>query len=272
MTVIDFHIHVAPPESFTPWVQDFFRRRNPAYYERFSGGVSQADLLAYLDVQGVDRAVLLSEYAPLASGVIPNELTADLCRGTDRLIPFGALDMASSEPPEAQADRLVSDLGVRGFKMLPSYARYWPDDERLFPFYERVQAAGLPLLFHTGTSLFRGTRIKYADPLLLDDVADAFPDLSIVMAHGGRPFWYDRARWMLTRHANVSVDITGMPTARLPELFPNLEARSDRFVYGSDWPGTGEMAPLLAAVRALPLSDDAKTRILSGNAERLLGL
>jgi predicted TIM-barrel fold metal-dependent hydrolase len=270
MKVIDFHIHVAPPDHFTPWVQAFFQKNNPAWFERFSGSVRAEDLLEYLDGQGVDRAVLLSEYAPKASGVIPNEYTAGICRGTDRLIPFGSVDLGSSESVEEQARRAVEDLGVRGFKMLPSYARFWPGEERLFPLYRIAGEKGLPVIFHTGTSLFRGTRVKYADPLLLDEVADAFPDLKIVMAHGGRPFWYDRARWMLSRHENVTVDITGMPVPRLPELFPGLEARAERFLFGSDWPGAGEIRPRIEAVRALPLSDEAKEKILFRNAERLL--
>jgi predicted TIM-barrel fold metal-dependent hydrolase len=267
---IDFHIHVAPAGNFTPWVQEFFKENNPRYFGKFSKGVDQKDLIGYLDSQGVDMAVLLSEYAPKSSGVIANEYTAALCRGTDRLIPFGALDLESPEIPSTQLRRAVEDLGVRGFKMLPSYARYWPNDEKLFPFYEAAMALRIPLLFHTGTSLFRGTRVKFADPLLLDDVADEFPDLSIVLAHGGRPFWYDRTRWMLARHPNVHVDITGMPTGRLLDIFPGLEDKADRFVFGSDWPGSGEISPKIEAVRSLGLSPEAEDMILHRNAERLL--
>ncbi len=267
---IDFHVHAAPPGNFTPWVREYFRKNNPGFFDRFSSGVRRDDLLTYLDSQGVEKAVLLSEYAPKTSGVIPNEFTAELCRGTDRLIPFGAVDLDSHESPEEQFEKAVGTLGIRGFKMLPSYARYWPGDERLYPFYALAQGAGLPVMFHTGTSLFRGSRVKYADPLLLDEIADEFRDLPIVMSHGGRPFWYDRARWMLSRHPNVYIDVAGMPIEKLPSLFPNLAAKADRFLFGSDWPGTGDVGAHIGAVRSLGLPAEAEEKILRGNAERLL--
>ncbi len=271
MGAIDFHLHVAPPGNFTPWVQEYFRSNNPGFFGLFAGGVDRGKLVAYLDSQGVEKAVLLSEYAPLTSGLIPNEFTADLCRGSDRLVPFGAVDLDAHETPEAQLERAVGSLGMRGMKMLPSYARYWPADPRLMPFYGLAQEMGIPVMFHTGSSLFKGSRIKYADPLLLDEIADEFPRLVIVMSHGGRPFWYDRARWMLARHENVHIDIAGMPTRKLPALFPGMEARSDRFIFGSDWPGTGDIRPAIVAVKSLGLAAGAEERILRGNAARLLG-
>jgi len=270
--VIDIHIHLGAASCFTPWVQDFFGRHNPVYREQFRQEVNLDRFLAYLDEQGVDRAVLLAEYAPLTTGCVPNEFVAELCRRTDRLVPFLALDMDLEEDLLVQARYALDDLGACGFKMLPSYVRYWPADEKLFPFYALAQQRGVPLLFHTGSSVFPGSRIKYADPLLLDDVADAFPDLTLLLAHGGRPFWYDHARWMVSRHPNVHIDITGMPTRRLVEIFPSLENRADRFFFGSDWPGTGDIRPHVEDVLALPLSDGAKEKILYGNAARLLGL
>jgi len=127
-------------------------------------------------------------------------------------------------------------------------------------------------MFHTGTSIFKGTRIKYADPLLLDDVAEEFPDLTILMEHGGRPFWYDRAAWLISRHRNMYIGIAGIPVRKLPQLFPNLEKYSDRFLFGSDWPSMPDVKGLIDRVLALPYADETKERILHGNAERLLGI
>ena len=177
-----------------------------------------------------------------------------------------------AEDGEWSSVELASErLGIRGFKLLPSYQHFYPNDRALYPFYEYVQSLGMPIMFHTGTSIFHGTRIKYADPLLLDEVADDFPRLNIIMEHGGRTFWYDRAAWLVSKYGNMHIGIAGIATRHLPRFFPRLEQFSDRFVFGSDWPGFADIKGLIDRVCALPYSDETKERILYRNAERLLG-
>ena len=272
MRVLDFHTHVGTRHDWTPWVIDFFERNNPAYCEKFADAITPEGLLEYLDGQGVDTAVVLSEYAPESTGIVTNEFTSGFCRGSERLIPFGSVCLYEGAAPAEQAELAIRELGVRGFKMLPTYAHFYPNDPGLFPFYEVLRDAGVPVQFHTGTSVFRGSRVKYGDPLLLDDVADAFPTLRIVLDHGGRPFWYDRAAWMLLRHANVYIGITGIPAKQLLDHFPKLESFADRFIFGSDWPGAGNIDSLIEKVAGLPLRSSTIEAILWGNGARLLGL
>jgi predicted TIM-barrel fold metal-dependent hydrolase len=272
MRVLDFHIHVGTRRHWTAWVIDFFRKNNPSYYEKFVDAITPEGVLEYLDSQGIEKAVILSEYAPECSGVVTNEFTAEFCRRSDRLIPFGSVSLYSEASPAEQADRAIRELGVRGFKMLPTYAHFYPNDPKLFPFYEILRDAGVPVQFHTGTSVFRGSLVKYGDPLLLDDVADAFPTLKIILDHGGRPFWYDRAAWMLLRHSHVHIGITGIPAKQLLTHFPKLESFADRFVFGSDWPGAGDIALLIEKVSGLPLQPSTIEAILWGNGARLLGI
>ena len=272
MRVIDFHLHVGTREHWNPWVMEFFRQQNPTYTSLFSERITPEGLIPYLKAQGVDRAVVLSEYAPKATGVVTNEFTSAFCANHEELIPFGAPCLYSDVPLPEQAERAVKELGMRGFKMLPPYARFYPNDPALFPFYEAVADLGVPIQFHTGTSIFKGTRIKYGDPLLLDDVADEFPHLKIVLDHGGRPFWYDRAGWMITRHPNVSIGITGIPAKRLLEVFPQLPAYPDRFIFGSDWPGVPDIRSFAERIQRLPLKEDVIERFLWKNAAELLGL
>lgn len=272
MRILDFHIHVGTRFNWTPWVIDYFKQHNPAYYDRFVDAITPEGVLEYLDSQGVETAVMLSEYAPACTGTVPNEFTSDFCRNSDRLIPFGSVCLYEGAAPAEQAESAIRELGVRGFKMLPTYAHFTPNDPHLFPFYEVLRDAGIPVQFHTGTSIFRGSLVKYGDPLLLDDVADAFPTLQIVLDHGGRPFWYDRAAWMLLRHSNISIGITGIPAKQLLTHFPKLESFADRFIFGSDWPGTGDIRPLIEKVAALPLSPGALEAIFWNNGARLLGL
>ncbi len=272
MPVIDFHLHVGTRDNWNPWVMDFFAQNNPNYTEKFSETVTPQGIVDYLAEQEIDRAVVLSEYAPDATGVVTNEFTAQFCAGHDQLIPFGSPCLYDETPPAEQAEHALKNLGVKGFKMLPTYAHFYPNDPALFPFYEVCRDAGVPLQFHTGISLFKGARIKYGDPLLLDDVADQFEDLTIVLDHGGRSFWYDRANWMIGRHENVYIGLTGVPAKQVPRIFPNIDRLPDRFIFGSDWPGVSDIAPYVERFRRLPLPPETIDLILYGNAARLLGL
>jgi hypothetical protein len=273
MKVIDFHVHPATFQHWKPEVMAFFRENNPGYFDQFPAGPDPEGIVAHFASQGVTQLVVLAEYAPKCTGVVTNEAIAGFCRDHQELIPFASISLEAEASYVDQARHAVEVLGMKGFKLLPSYQHFSPNDPSFFPFFDYVQSQRLPVMFHTGSSIFRGTRIKYADPLLLDDVADEFPELTIIMEHGGRPFWYDRAAWLITRHRNVHIGIAGIATRHLPRYFPNLERYADRFLFGSDWPAVPlDVAGLISRVLALPYSDDTKAAILHGNAERLLGI
>src|SRR5947208_3300402 len=126
----------------------------------------------------------------------------------------------------------------------------------------------IPVMFHTGTSIFPGARNKYGDPIHIDDVAIDFPKLKILLAHGGRPLWMDTAFFLVRRHPNVYLDISGIPPKNLLRYFPRLEQIADKTLFGTDWPGPGvpEIKQNLEDFRALPLADSAKQQILSRSA------
>ncbi|HOP86995.1 MAG TPA: amidohydrolase family protein [Syntrophorhabdaceae bacterium] len=272
MQVIDIHLHVGTKDNWTPWVIDFFSKNNPFFYKHFSEKTDPDRILQYLNSQGVKKGIILAEYAPKATGVVTNEFVCDFCKNHSDLIPFGSICLYDGRDILEQARYAHEILGVKGFKMLPSYAHFYPNEERLFPFYEYLQSKNIPVMFHTGTSIFKGSLVKYADPIYFDEIADAFPDLKIILEHGGRPFWYNIVSWLLTRHNNIYVGIAGIPTRHLTEYFPQLEAYQDRFLFGSDWPGVPEIKPLIEKVLALPISNTAKEKILWKNAANILGI
>lgn len=251
---------------------EFFRQNNPYYTANFSERIKPEDVVQYLRSQGIERAVVLSEYAPESTGVVSNEFTSAFCQGHEELIPFGAPCLYDDTPLPMQAEHAVRYLGMKGFKMLPTYSHFYPNDPKLFPFYEAVRDMGVPLQFHTGISAFKGARIKYGDPLFLDDVADEFPALKIILDHGGRSFWYDRAAWLITRHKNVYIGITGIPAKHLLKVFPNLSRYPERFLFGSDWPGVPDIRPYVERILRLPLDSEILEMILWQNAAALLGL
>jgi len=126
-------------------------------------------------------------------------------------------------------------------------------------------------MFHTGTSVFRGARSKYGDPLLVEDVGVDFPDLDVVLAHGGRPFWTEQAFFLVRRFPRFHLDLSGIPPARVLEWFPRLDEIADRVLFGTDWPSPGvpAIAKNLQAVRSLPFPPAVVEKIVSGNALRL---
>ncbi len=156
--------------------------------------------------------------------------------------------------------------------MTPTYAHYYPNDASLYPMYALAEERGIPVMFHTGSSVFRGSKMKFGDPLLLDDLAVDFPDLTLVQVHSGRGFWYDRAAFLARIHPNMYMEIAGLPPKKLLTYFPELERLADKVLFGSDWPGLPSLKQNIGDVRALPIAEGAKAKILGGNAARLLGL
>jgi predicted TIM-barrel fold metal-dependent hydrolase len=161
---------------------------------------------------------------------------------------------------------------MRGIKLMPGYQGYHANDRQMYPIYARAEEWQIPVLVHTGSSIFRGFRLRYANPLDLDDVAVDFPNLTIVMAHSGRGVWYDEAFFLARLRENVFMEVAGLPPQKLLDYFPELERLADKVIFGSDFPGGPDIKKNIDAVRALPLRDETKEKILGGNAARILGL
>jgi predicted TIM-barrel fold metal-dependent hydrolase len=162
-------------------------------------------------------------------------------------------------------------MGANGIKLYPSYGYFYPNDRSLYPVYEIAQEQQLPILIHTGSSIFLGSKIKYADPIHLDDVATDFPDLPILMAHSGRGLWYNKAFFLSMLHPNLYLEISGLPPKNLLKYFPELERNIDKVVYGSDWPGIQTISQNIEAIQKLPLAQESKEKILYRNAALILG-
>ena len=164
-------------------------------------------------------------------------------------------------------------LGLRLIKIHPPHQLFYPNDylngmKELELLYRAAQSNGIPIMFHTGTSIFAGARNKYGDPIHIDDVAVDFPDLKIVLAHGGRPLWMNTAFFLVRRHPNVYLDISSIPPAHLLQYFPRLAEIAHNTLFGSDWPrpGVRDIKEALDSFRALPLPAETKRRILGQTA------
>ena len=273
MPIIDFHVHTAYYQSMTQSYLDLLRRQWGDGLDQMIRTYSSAKaFLGLMDECRVDFAVILAELAPITTGIADNEYVAQFCSESSRLLPFASINPYISSRPAEELERWVADRGFRGLKLYPTYQQFYPNDSRIYPLYAKAQELGIPVMLHVGSSVFAGSRLKYGDPIYLDDVAIDFPGLSLIQSHSGRPFWYEKAFALSRLHKNVYMEVAGLPPQKLLTYFPELERLADKVIFGSDWPGVPTMKENIQAIQALPMGQDAKRMILGGNAARLLGL
>ncbi len=273
-TVVDFHVHLAEYESFSTDAYNFFAGafQSKTEYDNFCRIYSDPHaFLQLMEQNGVDYAVVLAELSPTSTGICTNEKVAAFCRVSPKLIPFCTLNPYLHQNMAGMLEDLCLNQGFKGLKLLPSYNYFYPNDNFMYPLYAVAERLGIPVLFHTGSSIFSGVRLKYAQPIYLDDLAVDFPDLTIIMAHGGRGLWYDEALSLVRLHKNFYIDLSGLPPQKLPAYFPDLERYAHKFVFGTDWPSV-DVKKNIQLIRHLNISSEAVARILGKNAKQLLGL
>jgi predicted TIM-barrel fold metal-dependent hydrolase len=235
-------------------------------------------LTAFLDRQGVERIVLVNYESPDVMGFTGavNDWVLDFTKGArDRLLPCVGINPRFEKDVRGRAERLA-DGGARLFKvhgphMLVAPNAYLDEAPGLRHLYEVASARKIPVMFHTGTSVFRGARSKHGDPLQVEDVGVDFPELDVILAHGGRPFWTEEAFFLMRRFPRFHLDLSGIPPPRILEWFPRLEEIADRVLFGTDWPSPGvpEIAGNLRALRGLALPGAVVEKVVSANALRL---
>ena len=273
--ITDCHVHIQPYDMFKPAALEAMKRKRANYEFVIECCKSPAVFLKHLDAIGVDRAVLINYVAPEVMGFTPavNQFIAEYVKADPkRLIPCGSVHPRHTQNVLADMEQIVR-LGIRMLKVHPPHQLLYPNDylngvKELEIIYRAAETNGIPVMFHTGTSIFPGARNKYGDPMYVDDVAVDFPKLKILLAHGGRPLWMESAFFLVRRHPNVYLDISGIPPKSLLKYFPRIEEIAAKTLFGTDWPGPGipDMQKNLADFRGLPLSDASKQQILGGTA------
>jgi predicted TIM-barrel fold metal-dependent hydrolase len=273
--ITDCHIHIQPLEMFKPEALRLMKAKRPEFPQIEEFCRSPCAFLHHLDKAGIDRAVLINYVAPEVIGFTAgvNQFVADYVKEDPRrLIPCGSLHPRHSANIMADVEHLVR-LGIRLIKIHPPHQLLYPNDylrgvKELEIIYRAAEANGIPVMFHTGTSVFPGARNKYGDPMFVDDVAVDFPKLKILLAHGGRPLRMDTAFFLIRRHANVFLDISGIPPKTLLKYFPRLEEIASKTLFGTDWPGPGvpDIRRNVDDFRALPLKAEVQDQILGKTA------
>jgi len=278
MPVTDAHIHVQPWWELKPEVLEVIRRGRADLDEIEKINRSPAHLLRRLDADGIERAVLVNYPSPDLMGFTSrvNEYVAEYCAAApDRLIAMGGVHPRFTDDAAAEVRR-AADMGVRALKLHPPHMAVEPNAylhglDALRALYEEAQRLKLPVMIHTGTSIFPGARSRTGEPMPIDDVAVDFPDLTIILAHGGRPLWMEQAFFLVRRFPRVYMDVSSIPPRSILRYWPRLAEVADKVLYGSDWPAPGvrSMADNLRGFRDLGLPAEVEAKILDGNARKL---
>ena len=247
-----------PPQPTVQEVADYYRERSML-----------AVVFTVDDEAGMGRARISNDEVLTAAAANP-----------DALIPFASIDPHKGKLGVREARRLIEEHAVlRGFKFHPNTQAFWPNDRAHYPLYEAIAEAGKIALFHTGQTGIGagmrgggGVRLKYSNPMAVDDVAADFPDLDIILAHPSFP-WQEEALAVATHKPNVYIDLSGWS----PKYFPDILVRyvntllRDKMLFGSDFP---LLTPdrWLADFERLEIRDEVRPLVLKENAARLLRL
>lgn len=278
LPIIDTHIHIQPFHMMKPDVRETFwkGKKDRAALEALADDPKK--LLAQMDADGIEQVGLINYVSPDLMGFTEecnDWILKYASAAPDRLLAFGSVHPGYTEDVAEAALKLV-EQGVRAFKVHPPHQQFEANAylgplPNLAELYQVAQDAGLPVTIHTGTSIFPGARSRLGNPMDVDDVAVDFPTLKILLAHGGRPLWMDEAFFVVRRHPNVFLELSGIPPQRLLEWFPRLEEIAQKTVWGTDWPSPGisSLRKNVDEFLTLPLSDGAKAAILHENARRV---
>jgi predicted TIM-barrel fold metal-dependent hydrolase len=277
--LIDAHVHAARLPTLKLSLEEWtghFREGVADLLELYDeeGIVIPARFDEYVAKEGVDAAILFSEYSPKSTGIqAVEDMVPLLEHNPDRFKLMANLNPHLHYPLAEELKRQMG-FGAVGLKLHPVHGSFPPNERMLYPAYTFCEAEGFPIVFHCGTSVFPGSTNRYADPALIEDVARDFPDLTIVLAHGGRGWWYDAAAFMALMRPNVWIEISGLPPKKLPEYYAkfDLGRLARKMIFGTDWPGSPGMGKNARALFDLGLERETIERILHQNARRVYKL
>ena len=281
LIAIDIHTHaeVSCWNPFDAYGEEYDRAADK--YFRSSNRPTIAETIAHYREKKIGLIMFtVDAESNLGRKRIPNEeIAAAAKENSDMMMAFASIDPHKGKMGAREAERLIKEHNVKGFKFHPTVQGFHPNNKMAYPIYEVINAHKLPAIFHTGHSgigsgMYCGgkLRLEYSNPMHLDDVAVNFGDMQIVMAHPSFP-WQDEALSVATHKPNVWIDLSGWSPKYFPKQLVHYANTllKDRVLFGSDY-------PLITPERWMKDFEDAGFKpevmsgILKGNAVRLLGL
>lgn len=279
--LVDAHVHVARLPTLSAdwqsWARKFGTGTPMGELFDADGTPLPAALDAHFGDQGVDHVLLFTEYSPKVTGVQPiGDVLPVVAANPGRFHPVASLNPHLHYPIAGELARQV-DLGAIAVKIHPVHGGFEARDRMMYPAYAWAEQHRLPVIVHCGTSTFAGSVNSYADPALLDEVFRDFPDLVVVLAHGGRGWWYDQAAFLALMRPNVWLEVSGLPPQRLGDYYgSSLRRLADKMIFGTDWPGVPSVERNARALEKVLLDAGCGPAQVAaawgGNAARVFGL
>jgi predicted TIM-barrel fold metal-dependent hydrolase len=279
--LVDAHVHIARLPTLSAdwqqWMRTFGRGVPMEDLHDADGTPLPAAMDEYFAQQGADHVLVFSEYSPKTTGLQPIEDVLPLVAANpDRFRLVANLNPHLHYPVAAEVARQVG-LGAVALKIHPVHGGFEARDRMLYPAYAWAEERQLPVIVHCGTSVFSGSVNSYADPILLDEVFRDFPGLTVVLAHGGRGWWYEQAAFVALTRPSVWLEVSGLPPQRLPDYYGrSLRRLADKMIFGTDWPGVpGVERNARGVEKALVgagCTAEQVAAVLGGNAARIFGL
>ena len=273
LRALDVHVHLEPVEDNAVDAQA------KKYFGDSSAPLDRKGMANYYRSRGIAFVVFAVEEQLTGKPRVTNdEVLQFAAENSDIAIPFASIDPHRGEAGLRDAKRLIAAGKVRGFKFHPPIQQFFPNDRVAYPLYEVIAAAKLPVIFHTGHSGIGtglpgggGVRLKYGNPLPIDDVAVDFPDMPIIMAHPSFP-WQDEAISICLHKPNMYIDLSGWsPKYFSPTLIQYANTLlKNKVLFGSDYP---LITPdrWLADFEKIAIREEVRPLILKQNALRLFG-
>ena len=269
-------MHVPRLSTLKPaWLDWAGRFGAPGWREVFDsdGDPLPQRLDALLEAEGVDRALLFSEYSPRATGIQAiDDLLAIRDHNPERFRLVANVNPHLHYPIATEVERQL-DLGAVAVKLHPVHGAFSPGHPDVRPVFHICAERAVPVIVHSGTSTFPGSRSSCGDPQLLLDVIEDFPEVNFVFAHGGRGWWYDTAAFLALAKPNVWLDLSGLPPSKLPEYYSrfDLERLAQKWIFGTDWPGVPGIRRNADALADIGLPNDVLRDVYAGNAAKVFG-
>jgi predicted TIM-barrel fold metal-dependent hydrolase len=274
LIAIDTHVHIES-EAAENAADEAARK----YFGESTPRMDMQEIATYYRARKIGCVVFSVDERMTGRPQVPNEKVLRLAQeNSDVLIAFASVDPTRGPEAVEMAERLIA-AGVRGFKIHQPLMKFHANDRVAYPFYEVINAAKLPVIFHTGHSGIGtgmpgggGVRLKYGHPMDLDDVAVDFPDMRIVLAHPSFP-WQEEAISVCLHKPQVYIDLSGWsPKYFSPILIQYANTLlKHKMLFGSDFPLI-KPDRWLADFEKIAIRDEVRPLILKENAVRLLGL
>src|SRR5580692_4595303 len=275
LIAIDTHVHLETEVS-----GNAANEAAQKYFGKSGAGRSPKELAEYYRSRNIGCVVFTVDERLTGRPPVPNdEVAAFAAENSDIMFAFASVDPRRGKAAVEEAKRLIAAGRIKGFKLHPPLQQFHANDKMAYPFYEVIQEARLPVIFHTGHSGIGtgmpgggGVRLKYGNPMDIDDVAVDFPDMFIIMAHPSFP-WQDEAISVCLHKRQVYIDLSGWsPKYFSPVLIQYANTLlKKKMLFGSDFP---LITPdrWLADFEKIAIKDEVRPLILKENAIQLFGL